>query len=107
MIPQTLIIQGRTYKIVRCELLSDVCSAADAEGILIHDQLEIRIHAPHGSDPVRAWHILIHEILEAFVAVANIRSLSGEKRHDDLDRVAGMMADTFIRNGLLKGVEDV
>jgi hypothetical protein len=99
-LPRSLNILGKTVKIVYCEKVSEV----DAEGKdplwgqYLSWESTIRVFAGQRSQ-ADILHTIIHEVVHAILMDTHIK---GFESHEDLDLFAGIMADTLLRNNLIR-----
>lgn len=94
-LPKRVNILGVVYKI---EYTKDILEG-DAVGAI--DYVDRTITIRNSGDAVDVWGTIMHEVLHGVVHGAGA-PLHLKMKHEDLDRLAVVLADTLIRNGWVK-----
>ena len=95
---------GLPIKIVYCENIADV--DPDKRGLFLGSadvkNQEIRVY--DGGPIEYTWQSIFHETLHIMGELTKLQCLSidSQRKHDELDCLANIMADTLIRNNLLR-----
>ena len=104
MRPEILNIMGVPFRVVYCKEISDV--APDKRSIEFGnsslEKQEIRVYSG-GADEF-TWQTVLHEALHMIGDMTRLDMLAMDsmKKHNELDCLANVLADTLFRNGLIK-----
>jgi len=100
--PKSINIMGVPIKIIYCDNLIDV-DPAKREAILGNaDYVKQEIRVYGGGSIEATWQTLMHEILHIIgdMTKTKMLALDSLEKHNELDCLANVLADTFIRNKL-------
>lgn len=100
--PQTLNILGVPYEIIYVDNPAEVDWKRRSSLWGQVDYWERKIRVYDKDRPLEdLWKTILHEVLHALADELKLR-LGKDENHDELDILSGALADTLIRNGLLR-----
>ena len=104
MKPESLNIMGVPIKIVYCKNKIDVDPEQKEATLGSADFIKQEIRVYDGCSPEITWQTIIHEIFHIIGDIAKLKILRIDSfdKHNELDCLANIIADTFIRNNLIK-----
>ena len=101
--PESINIMGVPIKIVYLKNAIDVDPAQKEATLGAADFLKQEIRVWDGGSPEITWQTIFHEVLHIIGDIAKLKLLRVDSfdKHNELDCLANVLADTLIRNKLL------